>query len=161
MHELAKQIHKLLRQKFRSIAVAESCTGGQLSQALTSISGSSRCFLLGIVAYSNFAKNKVLKVPYALIDTHGAVSRAVARKMAQNVSALAKADLGISITGIAGPTGGTKTKPVGTVFIAIAAKNKTICKRFNFKGNRTSIRKQATKETLKLIRIFLAGLKFS
>ncbi len=152
MRERAKQIHKLLLQKCRSIAIAESCTGGQLSQVLTSISGSSQCFLLGIVAYSNFAKTRILKVPPALIDKHGAVSQAVARKMAQNVAVLAKADLGISITGIAGPTGGTKTKPVGTVFIAVATKNKTICKRFNFKGNRTSIRKQAVTEALNLLK---------
>ncbi len=155
--KLIAQTHRsLIKNKLR-IAVAESCTGGLLSAALTSLSGSSQYFISGIVTYHNSAKTKLLNIPQQLIARHGAVSGIVAQKMAQNAAKLAKTDLGVGITGIAGPTGGTKAKPVGTVFIAVAAKNKTICKRFNFKKSRSSIRKQAVIAALKIIKILAAG----
>jgi PncC family amidohydrolase len=143
MQDIVKQTHKLLIQKKMTIAVAESCTGGLLSSMLTRYSGSSAYFLSGAVVYSNKAKRDLLQIPAKLIDSHGAVSKQVAIAMATNVRKLAKADLGIGITGIAGPTGGTAEKPVGTVYIAVASAKKIICKRHNFRGSRSSIQKQA------------------
>jgi len=159
------QVHKALIKSAKTIAVAESCTGGLLSTMLTELSGSSKYFTLGIVTYSNKAKEKILGVPASVITKNGAVSEIVAKLMAQKVRKLAKTDLGISITGIAGPTGcaeahtgasfsagcGTLRKPVGTVFIAIAAKNKTLCKQFHFSGTRSSIRTKSTLEALQMV----------
>jgi PncC family amidohydrolase len=146
-----KQIHKLLIKNGKTIAVAESCTGGSLSHLLTSQSGSSKYFILGVIPYSNKAKSKILKISAKLIAQKGAVSREVAEKMAQAVRKLAKADLGIGITGIAGPIGGTPQKPVGTVFIAVSHKDKTFCKKSHFTGTRASIRKKASLKALELI----------
>lgn len=146
------QIHDLLLKKEETIAVAESCTGGMLAEMLTRNSGSSKYFLLGIVSYSNKAKNKILRVSNSVIVQKGAVSSETARKMAQSVRILAGSGFGIGITGIAGPTGGTFLKPVGTVFIAINSKNKKLCEKFNFKGSRDKIRKQTALETLKLLK---------
>jgi nicotinamide-nucleotide amidase len=143
MQDIAKQIHKLLLQKRMTIAVAESCTGGLLSSILTRYSGSSAYFLSGAVVYSNKAKRDLLHIPAKLIDSHGAVSRQVAIAMAANVRKLARADIGIGITGIAGPTGGTTAKPIGTVYIAVATSKRILCKRHNFRGSRSSIQKQA------------------
>ena len=150
MEILIDKIHKLLIRRKKSVAVAESCTGGLLSKLLTERSSSSRYFILGITAYSNKAKESVLKIPASLIKKYGAVSEVVAIKMAKSVRKLAKTDYGVSITGIAGPTGGTPVKPVGTVFITVATKNKTLCKKFKFSGNRLSIR---TKSAIKAIGI--------
>lgn len=149
------QIHALLLKKQKTIAVAESCTGGMLAEMLTRNSGSSKYFLLGIVSYSNKAKNKILRVPNSLILKKGAVSSETTRKMAQSVRILAGSDFGIGITGIAGPTGATPLKPVGTVFIAIDSKTKKKCEKFNFKNSRDKIRKQAALEALKLLKLFL------
>jgi nicotinamide-nucleotide amidase len=153
--DIVYQIHKLLIKTRKTIAVAESCTGGLLSSLLTQVSGSSSYFKLGVVAYSNTAKEKVLSVPQRLIARKGAVSEEVAIKLAQGVRKLAKADFGIGITGIAGPTGATPHKPVGTVFIAIASKNKTICKKFHFRGSRTSIRIKSAIKALELLKTHL------
>jgi nicotinamide-nucleotide amidase len=152
LYPIVKQIHNLLLKRKKTIAVAESCTGGLLSTLLTDISGSSGYFILGTVVYSNFSKNLLLKVPLSVIRKNGAVSKVVAEKMAASIRKLAKTDYGIGITGIAGPTGGTIQKPLGTVFIALAGKNKQICQRFIFKGNRTSIRKQAALKALQLLK---------
>ncbi len=122
---------------------------------LTELSGSSKYFTLGVVTYSNKAKEKILGIPSSVLANKGAVSEDVAKLMAQKVRRLAKTDFGIGITGIAGPSGGTTRKPIGTVFIAIATKNKTICKKFSFKGNRSNIRNQSAFETLKLLEILL------
>ncbi|MCM8795528.1 MAG: CinA family protein, partial [Candidatus Omnitrophica bacterium] len=116
---IVKQLHLSLLKKQKTIAVAESCTGGLVSYLLTQNPGSSRYFLLGIVAYSNEAKEKILNVPPSLIFKKGAVCKEVAFFLAENVRKITQADFGIGLTGIAGPTGGTKRKPVGTVFIAI------------------------------------------
>lgn len=150
-----KQIHLRLRQRFKTVAVAESCTGGLISGLLTQTPGSSAYFILGIVAYHNQAKQKLLNIPERLLSKKGAVSQAVAQKMACAVRKLAKADLGIGVTGIAGPQGATPGKPVGTVFIAVESKHKKICQKFIFKGNRRSIRKKAAHKALELLKALL------
>jgi nicotinamide-nucleotide amidase len=152
MQDIIRQIHKLLLKKEKTIAVAESCTGGLLSTMLTEFSGSSLYFILGSVVYSNLVKQSLLKIPKVAINRHGAVSKEVAKKMATSIRKIAKTDYAIAITGIAGPTGGSAQKPVGTVFIALTGKNKQICRRFIFKGNRTSIRKQAALKALQLLK---------
>jgi len=151
-YRIISQIHTLLIKNKQTIAVAESSTGGLVSNLLTQASGSSRYFLLGIVAYSNQAKIKILEIPSSLIAKKGAVSYEIAKRMAQSVRLLAKADYGIGITGIAGPSGGTKTKPVGTVFIAVNAKDKKICKKFLFKGARLTVKRKTALKALELLR---------
>lgn len=149
---IINQIHSSLIKKGKTVAVAESCSGGLLSNLLTGISGSSKYFILGVVVYSNRAKESILKIPSGLLIKKGAVSKEVARSMAQSVRKLAKAGLGIGVTGIAGPTGGSLKKPVGTVFIAIDGMNKKICREFRFAGTRAVIRKKAALEALKLLK---------
>lgn len=145
------QVHNLLIKDKKTVSVAESCTGGLLSKLLTELSGSSGYFILGIVAYSNKAKVNILGIPFSLIAEKGAVSREVAKRMAQSVRKLAKTDFGIGITGIAGPTGGTPQKPVGSVFIAVDSVNKKLCKKFFFLGRRATIRKKAALKSLELL----------
>lgn len=156
MKRIINQVHKLLIRNKKTIAVAESCTGGLLSNLLTQIPGSSQYFILGVVVYSNQAKENILKIPANIIDRYGAVSKDVARLMAKTVRAIAKTDFGIGVTGIAGPSRvALKEKPVGTVFIALESKNKNICKKFHFVGNRLTIRKKAALKTLELLKTFL------
>jgi len=155
MQDIIRQVHKLLLKKQKTIAVAESCTGGLLSNLLTQISGSSRYFILGIAAYSNTAKQTILKIPADIIAKKGAVSEEVACALARSVRKLGKTDFAIGITGIAGPAGGTIKKPVGIVFIAISSKKKNLCKKFHFKGSRLMIRKTAA---LKALELLLAAL---
>lgn len=152
MEAIAEHIHNALIKKRLTVAVAESCTGGLVCRLLTELSGSSKFLLMGVVAYSNLAKEKILGVPPALIARNGAVSKKVAARMAENVRAIAGADIGIGITGIAGPTGGTKSKPVGTVCIAVAAKDKDICQFFRFKGGRSRVRRASAIKSLELLR---------
>ncbi len=140
-----------LIQLRKTLALAESCSGGLLSHRLTNISGSSKFFKAGIIAYSNEAKTKILKVPKSLIADHGAVSQEIAKHMAQSVRRIFKADIGLSITGIAGPTGGTKIKPVGLTFIAASLGKATMCFKFIFKGSRLAIKTQATNKALELL----------
>jgi len=151
MQNLVKLVHSALLKRRLTVAVAESCTGGLLCGMLSNLSGSSAYLLLGIVAYSNYAKTKLLKIPASLIGHKGAVSAVVASKMAQSVRKIAQADLGIGITGIAGPFGATTTKPIGTVYIAVATSKKTLCRRLQLRGSRSSIRKQSVLKTLKLL----------
>lgn len=155
MEPVINQVHRSLIKKQKTIALAESATGGLLSGLLTRISDSSRYFILGVVAYSNSAKETLLKIPHSLIAKKGAVSQEVAKEMAQAVRKLAKTDFGIGITGIAGPTGGSKEKPTGTVFIALDSTNKKICKKFHFIGNRITIRKKAALKALELLKIII------
>ena len=152
---IVKATHKKLIGLKKTVAVAESCTGGLVSALLTSFSGSSAYFILGITAYSNQSKSGLLKLPLKLLRKKGAVSKETACGLACSVRALARSDFGIGITGIAGPAGGTKTKPVGTVFISVSGKKLTLCKKFLFPGNRTSIRKQAALAALKMLNSFL------
>ena len=156
MKLLTKKIYNNLIKKKQKISVAESCTGGMLSSTLTSISGSSKIFTLGIVTYSNFSKNSILKVPKDIIRKYGAVSMQCCLSMVGNLSKISKSDICVSITGIAGPNGATKKKPVGLVFIGIKKGNKTLVKKYLFKNKkRTSIQKAAVGKSLNLILSFL------
>ena len=150
-----EKIAEILLNKSKTIAIAESCTGGLLANQLTNISGASAFFWLGVIAYDNEAKVKVLKISPSIIRKYGAVSLPVAKLMAQNVRKILNTDIGVGITGIAGPTGGTKDKPVGLVFIAAASRGKTIINECHFKGSRSSVKKQAAQKALKLIQSIL------
>ena len=152
MKNLANKIVKKLIKKRLKISLAESCTGGMLSSIITSVSGSSKAFNLGLITYSNKAKMSVLKVPKKIITKHGAVSKECCLSMVKNLSKISKASISVSITGIAGPNGGTKLKPVGLVYIGIKKKNKIIIKENYFRGtNRISIQKAAVSTSLKII----------
>ena len=123
MDKLKKIVSSLKRKKLK-IAVAESCTGGLLSNSITSVSGSSKVFTLGVVAYSNQSKIKVLKVPKNIIRKYGSVSEPVCLAMVKNLNKISKTNISVSITGIAGPSGGTKIKPVGLVYVGIKKSNR-------------------------------------
>ena len=146
-----KKIIHIAAKKGITIATAESCTGGMVAAALTNVAGASVVFEYGFITYANAAKTKLLGVPEALIKKHGAVSKQVAEAMAEGARKKANATIAISITGIAGPTGGSAAKPVGTVFIAVAAPQKTSVKKYLFSGTRAQIRKQATEKALRLL----------
>ena len=136
-----KIVLKLIKKKLK-ISFAESCTGGLLASSITSISGSSKIFNLGLVTYSNKAKTNILKVPKKIIDKYGAVSKECCLSMVKNLSKISKANISVSITGIAGPNGGTKLKPVGLVYIGIKKGKKIIVKENLFKNkNRIAIQK--------------------
>lgn len=151
MQSAIDKIHRLLIKNQKTISVAESCTGGLISYLLTQSSGSSSYFILGLITYSNEAKNRILKIPSSFIAKKGAVSKEVALKMAQSARKIAKTDLGLGITGIAGPTGATPGKPVGTIFIAVSSSRTTLCRKFRFKGIREQIRKQAAFKSLEML----------
>lgn len=149
IYALAKQVGNRLQGEQESCAVAESCTGGLLAAAITAIPMSSQWFDRGFVTYSNAAKVSLLGVPAALIETDGAVSESVASAMVQGALASSDADVAVAITGIAGPSGGTKVKPVGTVWIAWGrTTGRVITQGFIFKGDRLSIRDQAVQAAL-------------
>ena len=152
MKKLSQKVVKLLKKKKLKISVAESCTGGMLSSAITSVSGSSKVFSMGLVTYSNQSKNRLLKVPKQIIKNHGAVSILCCFSMVNNLSKICKSNVSVSITGIAGPSGGTKQKPIGLVYIGIKRANKVKINRFLFKNKgRSNIQKAATKKALELI----------
>lgn len=153
---LEEIVGKLLLKKKKTLAIAESCTGGLLANRITDVPGSSKYFLMSVTAYSNESKNKVLNVPLETIKKYGAVSSQVASLMAKNIRLLAKANIGIGITGIAGPAGGTKEKPVGLVYIALSHGKKTICREFRFLGQRNIIKYKITQNALNLIRLNLS-----
>ena len=149
---LNKKIVSILKKKKYKLAVAESCTGGLLSAAITSISGSSEVFTMGLVTYSNKAKTSILKIPKTVIQKHGAVSIQCCLSMVNNLSKISKSKICISITGIAGPKGGTKQKPVGLVFIGIKKGKKAIVSKNQFKNKgRNAIQKATIKKALNLI----------
>ena len=148
---IKKIVHELMRKKL-TVSLAESCTGGMLSSAITSINGSSKVFKLGLVTYSNQAKHSILKVPKQIIKKHGAVSMQCCLSMVNNLSKISKSNICISITGIAGPIGGSKDKPVGLVFIGIKKGNKININKCLFKNKgRSRIRKAAVNKSLELI----------
>ena len=150
------QIVKILKRKKLKISFAESCTGGLLSSAITSVSGSSKVFALGLVTYSNQSKNSVLKIPKKNIRIYGAVSYETCLSMVKNLSKIAKTEVSVSITGIAGPKGGTRKKPVGLVYIGIKKGNKTLVKKHIFKNKgRLYIQKIAVNKSLDLILSFI------
>jgi PncC family amidohydrolase len=134
-----------------TLAVAESCTGGRICDRITDVPGSSEHFKGGIVAYSNESKVKFLDVSHDTIKAHGAVSEECAKEMAAGVAKAFNADLGVSVTGIAGPGGATPQKPVGLVFIGIAWKKEHVAFRYLFDGDRKSIKAQATEQALQLV----------
>ena len=156
MKKLSQKVVRLLRKKRLKISFAESCTGGLLSSTITSISGSSKVFTIGLVTYSNPSKISILEVPKNIIRKHGAVSYETCLAMVKNLSKISKTNISVSITGIAGPKGGTKQKPVGLVFIGIKKGNKTLVKKYLFKSNkRTPIQRVAVIKALNLILSFL------
>ena len=147
-----KSLINLLNKKKLTISFAESCTGGLLASTITSISGASKIFSLGLVTYSNQAKIKVLKVNKNIIKKHGAVSHECCLTMVNNLSKISKANINVSITGVAGPKGGTKKKPVGLVYIGIKKAKKIEVNRYLFKNKkRLSIQKATVKKAINLI----------
>ena len=156
MKNLSQKVVKLLRFKKIKISLAESCTGGMLASSITSISGASKIFTLGLVTYSNQSKIKILKVPKKIIIKHGAVSYETCLSMVLNLSKISRSNISLSITGIAGPKGGTKNKPVGLVYIGIKKGTKILIKKYLFKSkNRFVIQKASVKSALNLILSFI------
>ena len=149
---LNQKIISLIKRKKMKLAIVESCTGGMLSSAITSVSGSSKVFNLGLVTYSNQAKKNILKVPQKIIKKYGAVSVQCCLAMVNNLSKISNSKVCISITGIAGPKGGSKQKPVGLVYIGIKIGKKVMINKCNFKNKgRIFIQKQTVKKSLNLL----------
>ena len=152
MKKLSQKIVKLLSKKRLNISFAESCTGGLLSSSITSISGSSKIFTFGLVTYSNKSKMNILKIPKKIIMKHGAVSYETCLYMVKNLNKISKTNISLSITGVAGPKGGTKQKPGGLVFIGIKKGNKILIRKFLFKNKkRNLIQKASVNNALNLI----------
>jgi PncC family amidohydrolase len=152
MKNLANKLVKKLIKKKLKISFAESCTGGMLSSTITSVKGSSKVFNLGLITYSNKAKVDILKISKKIINKYGAVSNECCLSMVKNLCKISKANISVSITGIAGPNGGTKLKPVGLVYIGIKKGNNVIIQKNLFKNkNRISIQKATTAKVLKTI----------
>jgi nicotinamide-nucleotide amidase len=150
--ELEQVIGRMLTERKLTIAVAESCTGGLITDKITDVSGSSNYFERGVIAYSNRSKTEILKVPEELIEAHGAVSSEVAKAMAQGVREIAGTDIGVSTTGIAGPTGGSPEKPVGLVWIGYSDRVETLAVKFNFGDDRRRVKERAAQAALELVR---------
>ena len=156
MKKLSQKLVKLLHKKKLKVSFAESCTGGLLSNTITSTSGSSKVFTLGLITYSNQSKINTLKVPKKIIMKHGAVSYETCLSMIKNLNKISKTNISVSVTGIAGPKGGTKQKPVGIVFIGIKKGNKTLVKKYLFKNKkRSSIQRATVNKALNLILTFV------
>ena len=152
MKSLARKVISALIKRKITFSAAESCTGGLLSSTITSINGSSKVFTLGLVTYSNQSKINILKVPKKIIIKYGAVSYETCLSMVKNLNKISKTDISLSITGIAGPKGGTKKKPVGLVYIGIKKGNKTLVKKFLFKNKKRSfVQKTTVNKALNLI----------
>tara|TARA_B100000767_G_scaffold39364_1_gene33058 strand:- start:602 stop:1072 length:471 start_codon:yes stop_codon:yes gene_type:complete len=151
-----KQVVAMLKNRRISLSIAESCTGGMFAQKLTGVSGASKVFSFGIITYSNQSKIKYLKVPPKTIKRYGAVSRECCKAMLINLSKISKTKLSVAITGIAGPKGGSKLKPVGLVYVGIKKGNKIKIKEYLFKNtNRENIRINSVKKLLELIKNFI------
>ena len=149
---MIEKIVKSLKRKKLKLAIVESCTGGMLSSAITSVSGASKVFTMGLVTYSNQAKTSILKVPKKIIQKYGAVSIQCCLSMVNNLSKISKSKVCVSITGIAGPSGGTKQKPVGLVYIGVKNGKKVIVSKSQFKNKgRSSIQKATVKKSLELL----------
>ena len=156
MSNLSLKLVKLLTKKKLTVSFAESCTGGLLASSITSISGSSKVFNMGLVTYSDNAKVKLLKVPKKTISKFGAVSYETCISMVKSLSKISKSNISISITGIAGPNGGTKEKPVGLVYIGLKKGSKIIIRKNLFKNKkRISIQKKTVNETFKIIKTMI------
>jgi nicotinamide-nucleotide amidase len=150
-------VGRMLLERQLTLAVAESCTGGLLGHRLTSVPGSSAYFERGVLAYSNRAKEELLGVPESILRAHGTVSGPCAEAMARGVATLAGAPCALAVTGIAGPDGGTPTKPVGTVFVGLAVRGETLARRFYFSGDRAAVKWQSTQAALDMLRRSLGG----
>mgnify|MGYP006096619277 FL=1 len=156
MNKLSQKIVRLLKKKRLKMSFAESCTGGLLSSSITSISGSSKVFSLGLITYSNQSKINILKVPKKTIIKNGAVSYETCLSMVKNLNKISKTNISVSITGIAGPKGGSKKKPVGLVYIGIKKGNKTLVKKYLFKNKkRIAIQRATVNKGLNLILSFI------
>jgi len=148
---IESSVARILTKKRLTLALAESCTGGLVADSLTNIPGSSKYFTLGIIAYANETKIKLLNIPAEVLKQHGAVSKETALLLAKNVKQLGHTDIGIGITGIAGPGGASPSKPVGIVFIAVSIGHHNYFKKFNFSGNRLKIKHLAKDAALQLL----------
>jgi nicotinamide-nucleotide amidase len=157
---LGSVVGRMLREKGVSLSVAESCTGGLVGHLVTNVPGSSRYFLGGVQVYSNRSKAELLGVKAATLDRHGAVSDETVREMATGVRHLLKADLGLAVSGIAGPDGGTDEKPLGTVHIGLASERDTFCGRYRFWGNREQVKRHSAMMALDWVRRYLHGDPF-
>jgi PncC family amidohydrolase len=157
--KLVNKVSDELKKHQVTVATAESCTGGLLAHTLTNISGSSEYFDRGVISYSNKAKQEILGVPEDVLKKYGAVSKQVAEAMAQAIRQQASVDYGLATTGIAGPTGGTKDKPVGLVYIAIATNGSVVVKRFLFSGDRLTNKESTCTATLELLLELLSQKK--
>ena len=153
--DLSEKIIRKLIIKGITLSVAESCTGGLLSSKITNISGVSKIFKMGLITYSNSAKFLILNIPISKINKYGAVSNQVAKLMVNNLQKKSKSNLCISTTGIAGPLGGTKIKPVGLVYIGIKYNNKTIVLKNLYKGTRKQIQRKTVKDIFKKIQTLI------
>lgn len=156
---LEHTLGQYLKKARLTLSVAESCTGGMLSSRITNVAGSSKYFMMAVIAYSNESKIRLLGVSEEAIKVHGAVSKETAKYMAEGIRKKGKTDIGLSITGIAGPGGGTQRRPVGLVFIGLAVKGKrTVVKECHFKGKRIKIKEKAATYALKLLIEFLKNV---
>ena len=152
MNELSKKVINLLRKKKLKISFAESCTGGMLASSITAIRGSSKIFTLGLITYSNQSKINILKVRRNIIIKHGAVSYETCLSMVKNLSLMSKTHVSVSITGVAGPGGGTKSKPVGLVYIGVKKGKKILIKKYLFKSKkRKAIQRSSVNKALNLV----------
>jgi len=154
---LDDEVGRLLREQGLNLSVAESCTGGLITHRLTNIPGSSDYVERSVVTYSNLSKTEMLKVPKELIEQCGAVSAEVAQAMAKGVRKMARTSLGLAVTGIAGPSGGRVSKPVGTVFIALAGEKGLMCNGYHFRGNREEIKCMSSEKALEMLCDYLRG----
>ncbi len=157
--DILKRIENIIKnftEKSIHIAIAESCTGGYISNMITNVSGASNIFERGIVCYSNRAKIDLVNVNPKTIEEYGAVSKEVVKQLAYNIRILSKVDIGIGISGVAGPTGGTPEKPVGLVFIGFSSEKETIVKKYRFKANRITFKQNVLEEIIQ----FLENLNF-
>jgi len=152
---LEQVVVKLLIERGLTLGIAESCTGGLIANRITDVPGCSATFLAGVVSYSNKAKQDILGVPEHLLIEHGAVSEEVARAMAEGIRKVARTDIGISVTGIAGPSGGTPEKPVGLVYMALASEKETVAYRHRFMGSRKDIKWRSSQAALDMLRLSL------
>ncbi|MBA7645627.1 Nicotinamide-nucleotide amidohydrolase PncC [subsurface metagenome] len=153
--DLEKQIGELLSERGWTLAVAESCTGGLLGHRITNVSGSSSYFRGGVISYSNEVKESILGVPEETLIEHGAVSKEIAQAMAQGARRLLGTDVALSVTGIAGPTGGTPEKPVGLVYVGLAAEGADLWEKHIWQGDRAENKQQSAQAALELLLKYL------
>ena len=158
--KLEEVVGRILKERGLKIAIAESCTGGNISNLITNVSGSSNYFERAIVAYSNAAKVEILKVDEDLISEYGSVSMEVARQMAEGVKSISGIDIGLSITGIMGPTGATEGKPIGLVYIGLCDEEVCTAKKYTFGEDRLLNKQRTTQAALEMLRRHLLGISF-